>query len=260
MDKKIYLLSLLILFSSSAKVIAQVSQNKDSTKVFYYKGRVVNSENKPLVFAHVINALRGYATITDSTGYFKVPVVINDSIRISSIGFYTRYVLITAKRTRDSAFHTLIMQKREYDLPTVDIYELRWQVFKSEFMEEEVEEDKTAERITNWMANLIPSDELRMIYQGARGVGFSLSFKTKADKSRKKVAGLEKKYQLIAPKFNDQMIRSLTGLEGDAIYKFLRFCNFEENFLIHATEYEIMERVIKFWEEYQKKGLDKRPK
>jgi hypothetical protein len=53
------------------------------------------------------------------------------------------------------------------------------------------------------------------------------------------------------------MINALTGLEGDAIYDFLRYCNFEEDFLINATEYEIMERVLQFWEQYKKNGLDK---
>jgi len=247
------ILFLLIVGTNSTK-----SQTvKDTSKVYYYKGRIVNDVDKPLVFAHVINVKRGYATITDSTGYFKLPVVINDSLRVSSIGYHTRHILINPS-SKDTSFHLIVLRSRDYDLPTVNIYELRWQVFKSEFMEEEVEEDKVAENISNWMANLIPAEELRMIYQSTMVPGFAINYKGKAVKQRRKVAALEKKYQLIAPKFNDKMIRALTGLEGDAIYDFLRFCNFEENFLIHATEYEIMERVLEFWEDYQKKGLHKK--
>ncbi len=228
----------------------------ENTKVRYYRGRVVNEQNKPLVFAHVINFKRGYATITDSTGYFKLPAVYDDSLKFSSIGYHTRYIKITST-TKDTAFHIVQLEKREYDLPTVNIYELRWQVFKSEFMEEEVVEDKIAKNIKNWMANMVSVEELKMIYQSTMAPGFALNFKGKAQKQRRKVAKLEKKYKLIAPKFNDKMIKALTGLEGDAIYDFLRFCNFEENFLIHSTEYEIMERVLEFWELYKKQGLDK---
>lgn len=248
-----------VLIVAASNIDAQEVDNQDSLKVFYYRGRVVDHQNKPLVFAHVINMLRGHATITDSTGYFKIPVLANDSVKISSIGFYTRIVHVTHKRASDTTFHILILQKREYDLPTVDIYEIRWQVFKSEFMEEEIVEDKTAKRISNWMAQLIPSDELRMIYQSTMVPGFAINYKSKSERSKKKVAAMERKYQLIAPKFNDKMIGSLTGLEGDAIYKFLRFCNFDERFLIHATEYEIMEKVLNYWEEYKKQGLDKAP-
>lgn len=250
----IFPLTFIVLVLFSEAIIAQ--NTNDSTKVHYYRGRVVNSQDKPLVFAHVINIKRGYATITDSTGFFKIPAVYKDTLKFSSIGFHTRYIEITPK-TKEVAFHKITLKKREYDLPTVNIYELRWQVFKSEFMEEEVEEDNIAKNITNWMANLISKEELRMIYQAARGPGFSINYKGKAEKQRRKVAKLEKKYKLIAPKFNDKMIRALTGLEGDAIYDFLRFCNFQEDFLIHSTEYEIMERVLEFWENYKKQGLDK---
>ena len=183
-----------------------------------------------------------------------MPVIYRDSLRVSSIGFHTRYVVI-GDETMDTSFHIVALKKREYDLPTVNIYELRWQVFKSEFMEEEIEEDKIAKNISNWMANLISVEELKMIYQSTMVPGFAINYKGKTEKQRRKVAKLEKKYKLIAPKFNDKMIKALTGLEGDAIYDFLRYCNFEENFLIHATEYEIMERVLKFWEDYKKKGL-----
>jgi len=259
LDRKKYLITALVLIVATTNIDAQDVNNQDSTKVFYYRGRVVDGQNKPLVYAHVINLLRGHATITDSTGYFKIPVVINDSLKISSIGFYTRIIHVSQKRVNDTAFHVLILQKREYDLPTVDIYEIRWQVFKSEFMEEVVEEDKTAKRISNWMSNLISTEELKMIYQSTMVPGFAINYKSKAERSKKKVAAMEKKYQLIAPKFNDKMIGSLTGLEGDAIYKFLRFCNFDERFLIHATEYEIMEKVLNYWEEYKRQGLDKAP-
>ena len=245
----------IVLLIGTSILKSQVTNKK--SKVHYYHGRVVDNENKPLVFAHVINIKRGYATITDSTGFFKLPAVVDDSLKFSTIGFHTKYLKITPQ-TKDTAFHIVVLRKREYDLPTVNIYELRWQVFKSEFMEEEVEEDKVAKNIKNWMANLISVEELKMIYQSTMAPGFALNFKGKQEKQRRKVAKMEKKYKLIAPKFNDKMINALTGLEGDAIYDFLRFCNFEENFLIHASEYEIMERVLEFWEEYKQKGLDKK--
>lgn len=235
-------------------VYSQTDKITDSTRVYNFKGKLTDNENNPIVFAHVVNKLRGHATITDSTGYFIIPVVYKDSLRISSIGFQTKLIYIKDRSSRDSLFHIIKMTKKTYDLATVNIYELRWQVFKSEFMETKVEEDKTAKRISNWMANLVPSDELRMIFQGARGPGFSINYKSKAEKSRIKVAQLERKYALIAPKFNDKLITNLTGLQGKEIYKFLQFCNFSEEFLIQSTEYEIIEQILTRWEEYKKRA------
>lgn len=232
---------------------AQEPDIKDTSKVHYLRGKLINAEGQPLVYAHVINLKRGYATITDSIGQFRLPVIVKDTLRFSSIGYFSKYIQV-----KEEYFDTLksfILRKREYDLPTVNIYELRWQVFKSEFMEEEVEEDVTSKNISNWMSNLVSAEELRLLHQAGRGVGFSINFKGKTEKQRRKVAAMEKKYQLIAPKFNDKLITALTGLKGKEIHKFLRFCNFQENFLIHASEYEIMEEIMMFWEAYQKKGL-----
>lgn len=251
MKKKILLFLLCTSIFNMKPVYSQTDKITDSTRVYNFKGKLTDNENNPIVFAHVVNKLRGHATITDSTGYFIIPVVYKDSLRISSIGFQTKLIFIKDRSSRDSLFHIIKMTKKTYDLATVNIYELRWQVFKAEFMEETVKEDKTAMRISNWMAHLVPSDELRMIFQASRGVGFSINYKTKADKSRKKVAEMEKKYQLIAPKYNDKMIKSITGLKDEEIYKFIEFCNFDDAFLMNATEYEIMEEILIRWKEYQ---------
>jgi len=247
--------TVLLLFTSIFNINIVHSQHidklSDSSKVYTFQGKVIDDENNPIVFAHVLNKKRKIATITDSLGYFKIMVVNKDSVKISAIGFFTKSIFIYFKSNKDTAVQIIRMSKKTYDIATVNIYELRWQVFKSEFMEEKVEEDKTAERISNWMANLLPAGELKMIYNSTMKPGFAINWKTKDEKKRKKVAELEKKYQLIAPKFNDKMVTQLTGLQGNDIYLFMQFCNFKEDFLIQSTEYEIMEKIMELWKQYQ---------
>ncbi|MFN8258701.1 MAG: carboxypeptidase-like regulatory domain-containing protein [Bacteroidales bacterium] len=259
MKNKIFLFLIFLSFVCHVKSLAQAEKNTDTSRVYTFRGKLVDNENKPLAFANIINKLRGHTAVSDSGGNFQISVVYKDSLRISAIGFQTKHLFIKDKLQKDTVLHVIVMSKKTYDLATVNIYELRWQVFKAEFMEEKVEEDKTAIRISNWMANLVPSDELRMIFQAARGPGFSLNFKTKADKSRKKVNELEKKYQLIAPKYNDKLITEITGLKGLEIYEFTEFCNFDEAYLMQATEYEIMEVILEKWKEYEqlKKNKEK---
>jgi hypothetical protein len=255
LKKQIILLILFTIAVNINRTYSQIEKSTENTKVYNYKGQILDNENKPLVFVHIINIHRGHATTSDSTGFFRIPVVYKDTLRISAIGFYTKFISIEDRNLKDTLVHLIKMDKKTYDIATVNIYELRWQIFKSEFMEEKVEEDKTAIRISNWMAHLVPSDELRMIFQGARGPGFSINYKTKAERSKRKVVEMERKYQLIAPKFNDKMVAEITGLKDKEIYKFIQFCNFDENFLMQATEYEIMEKVLEYWKEYQKQGL-----
>jgi len=247
-----FIILVIFLFIISYSIKSQDVLLSDST-IVHFQGRLLDDAGKTIQFAHVINLRRGYATISDTIGQFSMLVLKRDSIRISAIGFITKYISIKNYKTRNDTLNlNIILDKKTYDLSTVNIYELRWQVFKSEFMEEEVEKDETAERVTIWMNSLFPAGELRMVFQGARGVGFQFPYKGKATKQRQKVASLEKKYNLIQPKFNDELITNLTGLAGEDIYDFINYCNFDEGFLIHSTEYQIIEQIQNYWEKYQK--------
>lgn len=249
--KKHTFIALLIIFTGTISISAQNEPDTDST-IVHLTGKLTDDAGKAIPFAHVINLRRGYATISDTSGVFHMLGFQHDSIRMSAIGFITKRISIGQIQLLSDTLSVIILDKKTYDLSTVNIYELRWQVFKSEFMEESVEEDETAERITIWMNSLFPAGELRMIYQGARGVGFQLPYKGKAEKQRRIVAAEEKKYQLIQPKFNDKLITNLTDLKGEAITDFINYCNFEESFLIHASEYDIIEAIQKNWEQYKK--------
>ena len=146
---------------------ATLSAQYNPSEIFLYKGRVVTEENKPVPFAHIITMHNRHATITDTTGYFRVSVFSGDSLRISSIGFHTKTIVFNQNEAGNE-FHIIKLEKKAYDLPIVNINEIRWQLFKSEFMEKEVEENKAEESISLWMADLVPLDEIRMIKQNAK--------------------------------------------------------------------------------------------
>ena len=231
--------------------IVNAQENKDST-IYIFKGKIVNEEGNPVSFAHIIDLRRGHATVSDTAGRFHLPVKRSDSIRISAIGYQIKFVSLRKYiPVKDSIKLTIVLKKKIYDLAEVDIYQIRWQVFKAEFMEEEPEEDETAENIKIWMNSLFPEGELRMLYQSGR-VGFTIPYTSKDEKQRKRVNEMERKFHIIQPKFNDKLITELTGLEGEDIKDFIDYCNFQEGFLLYATEYEIAEAIQKKWEQYQK--------
>ncbi len=242
---------ILIILSFILSVSVHAQDNDTINRVQIFKGKLISQDDKPLAFAHVINLCKSYATVSDSAGRFRIVAEVDDSLRISTIGYKTRIYTIN-KITENEQVITLV--KREYNLPVINIYELRWHVFKSEFMEQVSEDAATARKIEGWLDNLVSVEELRLIYQSTTRSGIMFNYKSKADKSKMKVRKMEKKYRIIAPKFNDELISNLTGLKSEEIYKFLRYCNFSEDFLINASEYEIMEQILVFWQEYKNKN------
>ncbi len=84
---------------------------------------------------------------------------------LTEITNYTKYVHIVKKN--NEYVDIINLDNRNYNLAIVNINEIRWQVFKSEFMEKEIEENKTKKSISNWMNNLVPLDEIQMIWLDA---------------------------------------------------------------------------------------------
>lgn len=250
MKIRYFILPILFLYSS-VLVKGQVQTHKDSI-IYHFIGKIVNNENEAISFAHIIDLRRGHATISDTSGKFHLPVMRSDSIRVSAIGYKVKYISLRKYiPVKDSIKLSIVMKKKIYDVATVDIYQIRWQVFKAEFMEEKVEEDKTEKNIKIWMNSLFPEGELRMLYQSGR-VGFTIPYTSKDEKQRKKVKSMERKFNIIQPKFNDKLITELTGLKGEDINDFIDYCNFKEGFLLYASEYEIAEAIQNKWEQYKK--------
>jgi hypothetical protein len=48
------------------------------------------------------------------------------------------------------------------------------------------------------------------------------------------------------------MLERITGLKGLELYEFTSFCNFNQKFLLRASEYEIIEKVLEKLKEYKK--------
>ena len=52
---------------------------------------------------------------------------------------------------------------------------------------------------------------------------------------------MEKK---IGPKFARETVGNVTGLEGIELNLFIDFCNFDPDFLLNASEYEIASAIL----------------
>lgn len=40
------------------------------------------------------------------------------------------------------------------------------------------------------------------------------------------------------------MVTRITGMEGAELYEFITFCNFSREFMLEASEYEIIEAIL----------------
>ena len=73
-------------------------------------------------------------------------------------------------------------------------------------------------------------------------------------KQKEKLADMmdrEKDKRTIDRKYNPGLVRSLTGLEGDELYKFIGQLNLDNDFLLKASDYEIREKILERFKVYK---------
>jgi len=224
-------------------------------KVIELKGKILDSQtHQPVIFAHVINIKKGLATITDTSGVFRIVLLKSETIRISSIGYDNTYFNLPDTAQSTNQFFVIYLTPKIYDLNVVNIYEERWKAFVYDMSNIEIETDETQERIQIWMDNLIPVDELKMIATAARGFGFPINYKTNRDKQLAKVEELKMQEELnkIADeKFNKELVAKITGLENKALDDFMKYCIFDRDFILKRTEYDLIVIVQEIFDIYK---------
>ena len=74
--------------------------------------------------------------------------------------------------------------------------------------------------------------------------GIPFQLKSKQDKSREKLLELQREDLIIESKFNANLVNRVTGYTGDELKTFMEFCRFSRNFILGATELEIIQRIM----------------
>jgi len=199
-------------------------------------------ENKSVHFAHVVNLRSRQGTISDTSGVFSMPVLLNDTLRISAVGFYTKLLPVT-----DSLLSSLNMRieiiKQIIQLQDVDIKGLSWKQFKKEIIEMELPFDPMQNYIAN---NFVDAQQRWMREPPPMTSGIVFTYTTNLGKQREKIRELEQIRQeekVIERKFNMELIKKVSGLSGEKLEKFGKTCRFEHYWLLYSTEYEIIMRI-----------------
>ena len=64
-------------------------------------------------------------------------------------------------------------------------------------------------------------------------------------------------WEIINSKFNKRNVGELTGLKGEELVEFMDYCNLPEEFLLNASEYDILDTVKRMYRAYYKRKESK---
>jgi hypothetical protein len=237
------------------------SQN---STVYIITGKIIDGEKlKPVPGAFVLNTNRLYGTQSDTSGKFRILMLKSDSIRISSIGYYTKYWKPDFSKAHGNfIMQNIYLKPQVYKLSPINIYALRWNAFVYDVKNTKVKENKVQKRITKWIDQMIEEENLADINLPT-GIVIPLPIHTKYEKQLAKIQKDEKITKLnkmANEKFNKQLVARITGLKGKDLQKFMKYCSFDRNFILRTSEYDliiIIQDIYKEYQENQKKQKNK---
>jgi hypothetical protein len=259
---KRYLYLLYLIFSLLTVPLfcnAQIRETvEDSIHIF--SGKLVDSQTgEPVQFAHVYNQTQSYAMISDTLGYFNIPVNLEDLLVATAIGYYNLPVYVNDSIYMLNKFHTYKMIPKIYNIREINISVLgTYEQFKYKFLNLDVpdlENPINPTILSDILAGIDTTDLIQPagIMSPITAIYNAVSKEGKSLKKLKKIQEEEEFLKQVEYKYNIAMLERITGMKGLELNDFISFCNFNHKFLLSASEYEIIEAVLKKLGEYREK-------
>lgn len=95
--------------------------SKAQNKYFPIKGSVISADSlTPIPQAHILSELSHYGTTSDFDGRFQITIKEIDTLRISSVGFVTKYIHINYDSINANSFR-ILLQRDTILLDEIDV-------------------------------------------------------------------------------------------------------------------------------------------
>ncbi|KPK87654.1 MAG: hypothetical protein AMS27_01995 [Bacteroides sp. SM23_62_1] len=235
------------------------SQSQDTDSLHVISGRLIDALSRDgIQFAHIINQTRSHAMISDTLGFFRILAGSYDFLLITAIGYYNLPVILNDSLVRLKELMVLKLIPRIYPISEVKVGQLgTYEQFKYRFLNTDLPEPEH-----QMHPSIIPDiekgiDTLNII--GPLSVMSPISaiyyLLSKEGKSLRKLEEIKEEEQFmkqVEHKYNLEMLTRITGMQGEELYEFTTFCNFSREFLLDASEYEIIEAIFDKLKEYKK--------
>jgi hypothetical protein len=214
-----------------------------SNSYILLSGEIVSPANTPITGVHILNINNNELAVTDESGFFSITMHPSNVLRISSVGFKTHYFTLK-KQKGDITYVKITLQTVTIGLKNVDIV---------------AKEEQRAEHL--FRPKPIPPP-FTFGYQGVQHdvkttvmnpISLLYNWLSKEGKQNKKLEELLKQEavkQLVANRYESDLIWELTGYAGKELERFKEHCNLSEYFVTNASDYDFLLRIKDCYNSY----------
>ena len=198
------------------------------------------SDVQPMSDVHVFNKNTNIVTITAKNGSFSIMGTKGDSIRISCIGYATYNTAITDSTDKPVIF----LKPVAYDLGGVVILPDTLKLSGIAAVIRQAQEGNSSLR-PSWGFGPVIGGPVTLLYNA-----FSKTAKQERV-YRAKVMGTDDDI-VIGNKFNGDIVKDLTGLQGDELINFMAWCGFSRKYLLAANNGQVEKNILDKWFQYKR--------
>jgi len=239
--------------------------------VFYVKaqeknftGTVIHAGTKQvLTGANIVNITSLDGTTTDSKGMFSIPAKVNDSIIVTFMGFKT----INIKVTQDILKKHQTIYMLEAPLALDEVIVSSGQLTGSLPVDINLIPIQKPIDISPKIAAMFGSPEattLSRINDALKKIMNPVDliyniFATRAKDMRrlKRIQEEDKVKQILAAKFDREILSRLLKIDKKDVYLVLEMCNYPEKFIREANDLQILEAILNCYSRYERYFNDK---
>lgn len=245
---KLLLISIISITASIQICYAQSRLQANNT----IKCQVIDSTNyKEIPFANVFNESQKTWVYAKENGDLTIWASFGDTLVISAIGYYDKLIILNDSELLNHIL-SISLSPRIYEIGEATVKGIKsYSQFKQDVVNLDLPKtklDSVSENIAIISKKVVQKAEYdRMVdevFARPEGTLFMLGtpFKTKQQKDRKKLKN-KKDNSIIHQKLNRKVVTTYTNLKDSEILDFIIFCDFSDEFILNASEYEIAEAL-----------------
>ncbi len=255
--KRLYILFIFFVLSGGTGAMAQVQEmrapvNQALDSIVMMHGQLRDGQDgKPIPYAHVLNLRFGKATVSDTLGFFTIPMRRSDTLLITAIGYEDIYFTLPSFWPANTYSGVLYAEEKVYNIEGVTVHGLgTYEQFKQKVLALDLSNDKTLE-VQSYYNKLLTDEAIK--YQKV-AVGFSFSLRSPEERSLKKLQKVleeQKIEEQVEAKYNKAIVSKLTGLKGKELENFMQYCQIPRDYILQSPEYDILARIKNAYENYK---------
>lgn len=209
-------------------------------------GKIVSADSLSAIEdVHIINKRNGKGWLSRQDGTFTILVSQGDTLLFTAVGFEDKEIAFSASLLDKQRTLTVTLQPEVYELDQITITPYpTLEQFKQEFLHLKL--PPTANNL------VIPGLDANSVYNSNNNgqptitlggpitaLYNSFSRREKAHRRSKVLEQTLTNNNLAASKYNTKIVNKVTGLEGEELNAFMKFCALPNAFILSATEYEL---------------------